>query len=52
MQLPKNLEIHVGKCFEEVSKVDDKNDDVKIKLICNPKKESRGERPAGIFLGE
>lgn len=54
MQLPKNLEIHVHvrKCFQEVSKVDDKNDDEKIKLICDPKKESHGERPGGIFLGE
>ena len=38
---------NVGKCFQEVSKVDDKNDDEKIKLICDPKKESgkwRGAR--------
>ena len=32
---------NVGKCFQEVSKVDDKNDDEKTKLICDPKKEAR-----------
>jgi len=51
MQLPKNLEIHVGKCFQEVSKVDDKNDDEKIKLIYNPKESGKWRGAKGHLSG-